>query len=73
MESIIVTANNKKELSLVKLFLEQKKVDFQVLKQEDKPKRKIKMTKEEYGLMLDRARKEENIPLTDEFRKSLLV
>jgi hypothetical protein len=72
MESIIVTANNKKELSLVKLFLKQTKIKFHTEKREENPEEKTEFTKEEFGLMLDRARKGKGRLVTDEYIKSLL-
>jgi ribosomal protein S4 len=72
METILVTAANKKQFSLVTFFLEQTNIRFQLVKPPKKTKRKIKMTKEEYGEMLEEARKSKGYPVTDEYIQSLL-
>jgi chemotaxis receptor (MCP) glutamine deamidase CheD len=72
MESIVVTPDNKRQFSLVKLFLEQTKIQFHTEERKEKLERKIQFTKEEFKEKIKRTRQEENIPLTEEFRKSLL-
>jgi hypothetical protein len=73
METIIVTPTGKKELSLVKLFLEQVKIKFHTEERVENPEDKVTFTKEEYWEKIDRAMKSKGRPITEEYLKSLLV
>jgi hypothetical protein len=75
METIIVTADNKTEFSLVKALLERMRVGFRVVdeEREELPMLKVKYTKEEFGEMLERAGKGKKTLVTDEYIKSLLA
>jgi ribosomal protein L21 len=70
METIIVNTNSKKEFAFIKSVVEPMKIRFQVV--EEEKERKIKMTKEEYGKKLERARNGKKYPVTDAFMESLL-
>ncbi|MDR2206086.1 MAG: hypothetical protein LBE36_08020 [Flavobacteriaceae bacterium] len=71
MESIIVSANNQRQFSLIKSLLKEMKIGFKVV--ETPPLRKIEYTKEEFGEKLERARKGKKTLVTDDYIKSLLA
>ncbi|MDR2205240.1 MAG: hypothetical protein LBE36_03675 [Flavobacteriaceae bacterium] len=70
MEAIIVTVNNKTELSLLKSFLKLTKLEFHIEKREEG---KVKFTQEEYWEKIEKSMSGKKYPVTEEFKKSLIL
>jgi predicted Holliday junction resolvase-like endonuclease len=73
MGVITVYTDNKKQDSLLKSLLEAMAIRFQVGKQEEKLEDKVEFTREEYWEKLERSMNGKKYPVTEEFKKSLLI